>query len=142
MNEKIMIVDDEEYIRYLYSEELGGEGCRVITVSNGFRLFEKIENEMPDLVVLDIRLRDYDGLDLLERIKNRFYHIPGCLCTAYDIYSEYIKSVAADFYVVKSLDLDELKTSTANTLNVYYKDSHDKSRIHLFARSCLLVYSK
>ena len=76
MNAKIMIVDDEEHIRYLYSEELEGEGYQVITASNGFRLLEKIEKERPALVVLDIRLRDYDGLDLLQKIKNRFYQLP------------------------------------------------------------------
>ena len=128
-----MIVDDEEHIRYLYSEELEGEGYQVITASNGFRLLEKIEKERPALVVLDIRLRDYDGLDLLQKIKNRFYQLPVGLCTAYDTYREDIKSVAADFYVVKSSDLDELKISIAKTLNVYNQGSHEKNSIPAFA---------
>jgi two-component system response regulator (stage 0 sporulation protein F) len=72
MSGKIMIVDDEEYIRTLYSAELKDEGYQVVTVSDGFKLLEKIEREKPDLVVLDIRLRDYNGLDLLQSIKNRF----------------------------------------------------------------------
>lgn len=125
MNNKIMIVDDEEHIRFLYSEELEGEGYNVITVSNGFRLLDRIERERPDLIVLDIRLREYDGLDLLQSIKNRFYHIPVGLCTAYDTYREDIKSIAADFYVVKSSDLDELKNSIARTLHVYNQDNQN-----------------
>ena len=120
---KIMIVDDEEHIRFLYSEELEGEGYQVITVSNGFRLLEKIEREKPDMIVLDIRLRDYDGLDLLQKIKNRFCYIPVGLCTAYDTYREDIKSVAADFYVVKSSDMESLKESIAGTLHVYNQSS-------------------
>ncbi|MGD9157973.1 MAG: response regulator [Desulfobacteraceae bacterium] len=123
MNYKIMIVDDEEHIRLLYSEELEGEGYQVVTVSNGFRLLDKIERERPDLVVLDIRLREYDGLDLLQRIKNRFYHMPVGLCTAYDTYKDDIKSIAADFYVVKSSDLDELKNSIARTLHVFNQNN-------------------
>ena len=126
MKGKIMIVDDEEYIRSLYSEELMSEGYKVITVSNGFRLIEKIERERPDLVVLDIRMRDYDGLDLLQRIKNDFYHIPVGLCSAYDTYKDDIKSVAADFYVVKSYDLDALKNSITQTLYVYNQKNQKK----------------
>lgn len=133
MNGKIMIVDDEEYIRFLYSEELEDEGYQVVTVSNGFRLLEKIEKERPDLVVLDIRLRDYDGLDLLQKIKNSFYHIPVGLCTAYDTYKDDIKSVAADFYVVKSSDLDELKNSIARTLHILNQDTSSKNRLSAFA---------
>ena len=130
---KIMIVDDEEHIRFLYSEELESEGYEVITVSNGFRLLEKIEKEKPDLVILDIRLRDYDGLELLQRIKNSFCHIPVGLCTAYDTYKEDIKSVAADFYVVKSSDLDELKNSIAKILHVYSQNSEVKNHLSAVA---------
>ena len=132
MNAKIMIVDDEEHIRFLYSEELEGEGYLVITASNGFRLMEKIEKEKPNLVVLDIRLRDYDGLDLLQKIKNRFYNLPVGLCTAYDTYREDIKSIAADFYV-KSSDMDELKIKIAKTLNIYNQISHEKNMVSAFA---------
>ena len=130
---KIMIVDDEEYIRFLYSEELEDAGYQVVTVSNGFRLMEKIEGESPDLVVLDIRLRNYDGLDLLQSIKNRFYHMPVGLCTAYDTYRDDMKSVAADFYVVKSHDLDELKYSIAKTLHIYNQNNQGKKPLSVFA---------
>jgi DNA-binding NtrC family response regulator len=126
MNNKIMIVDDEEYIRFLYSEELEDEGYQVVTVSNGFRLLEKIEREKPDLVVLDIRLRDYDGLDLLQSIKNSFYYMPVGLCTAYDTYKYDMKSVDADFYVVRSSDLTELKNNIAKTLHAYKQNNQVK----------------
>ena len=123
MKGKIMIVDDEEYIHFLYSEELEDEGYQVVTVSSGFKLLEKIEKERPDLVVLDIRLRDYDGLDLLQSIKNTFYDMPVGLFTAYDTYKDDMKSVAADFYVVKSSDLTVIKNNIAKTLDVYRQNS-------------------
>ncbi|MGD9162954.1 MAG: response regulator [Desulfobacteraceae bacterium] len=133
MNDKIMIVDDEEHIRFYYSEELEDEGYEVVTVSNGFRLLEKIEKEMPDLVILDVRMRDYDGLDLLQGIKNMFYHMPVGLCTAYDTYKDDMKSVAADFYVVKSYDLSNLKENIAKTLDVPKPDSSVNNHIPAFA---------
>ncbi|MFC1824162.1 response regulator [Thermodesulfobacteriota bacterium] len=106
---KILIVDDEEHIRFLYSEELTEAGYEVITADSGYRLLEKVEEEKPDLIVLDIKMVDYNGLDLLQDIRNKFYNLPVVLCTAYDTFKEDMKSMAADFYVIKSFDLAELK---------------------------------
>jgi len=113
---KILIVDDEEHIRFLYSEELSEAGYEVITVDSGLGLIEKIESEKPDLVVLDIKMVDYNGLDLLQDIRNKFYDMPVVLCTAYDTFKEDMKSIAADFYVIKSFDLTELKSKIVMAL--------------------------
>jgi DNA-binding NtrC family response regulator len=113
---KILIVDDEEHIRFLYSEELTEAGYQVITAENGHQLLERIEREKPDLVVLDIKMVDYNGLDLLQDIRNRYYDLPVVLCTAYDTFKEDMKSIAADYYVIKSFDLTELKTKIAMAL--------------------------
>jgi len=113
---KILVVDDEEHIRFLYSEELTEAGYEVITADSGYRLLEKIEEEKPDLVVLDIKMIDYNGLDLLQDIRNKFYDMPVVLCTAYDTFKEDMKSIAADFYVIKSFDLTELKNKITMAL--------------------------
>jgi DNA-binding NtrC family response regulator len=119
---KILIVDDEEHIRYLYSEELSDAGYEVITAENGHLLLVKIEEEKPDLVVLDIKMVDYNGLDLLQDIRNRFYELPVVLCTAYDTFKEDMKSIAADYYVIKSFDLSELKSKIAMALDAGAKE--------------------
>ncbi|UCH00260.1 MAG: response regulator [Deltaproteobacteria bacterium] len=106
---KILVVDDEEHIRLLYSEELSEAGYEVITAADGYKLTERIDSEKPDLVILDIKMIDYNGLDLLQEIRNKFYNLPVILCTAYDTFKDDIKSIAADFYVIKSFDLTELK---------------------------------
>lgn len=113
---KILVVDDEEHIRLLYSEELRDAGYEVITAESGYRLLELIEKEKPDLVVLDIKMVDYNGLDLLQDIRAKFYDLPVILSTAYDTFKEDTKSMAADFYVVKSFDLTELKKKIAMAL--------------------------
>ena len=113
---KILIVDDEEHIRFLYSEELTEAGYEVITADSGYRLLEIIDKEQPDLVVLDIKMVDYNGLDLLQDIRNKFIDLPVILCTAYDTFKEDMKSIAADFYVIKSFDLTELKTRIKSAL--------------------------
>ena len=113
---KILVVDDEEHIRFLYSEELTEAGYEVITADSGHKLLERIEEEKPDLVVLDIKMLDYNGLDLLQDIRNKFYNLPVVLCTAYDTFKEDMKSIAADYYVIKSFDLTELKSKIAMAL--------------------------
>jgi two-component system response regulator (stage 0 sporulation protein F) len=113
---KILIVDDEEHIRFLYSEELAEAGYEVITADSGYKVLDRIDREKPDLVVLDIKMVDYNGLDLLQDIRNKYYNLPVVLCTAYDTFKEDMKSIAADYYVIKSFDLTELKTKIAMAL--------------------------
>ena len=120
---RILVVDDEEHIRFLYSEELSEAGYDVITASDGYKLAERIDKEKPDLVILDIKMVDYNGLDLLQEIRNRFYSLPVILCTAYDTFKEDIKSIAADFYVIKSFDLSELKKKIAMALEAQIPSS-------------------
>jgi DNA-binding response OmpR family regulator len=106
---KILVVDDEEYIRHYYTEELSDDGHEVYSVASGHNLLRRIDFIQPEVVVLDIKLVDYDGLELLQEIRNRHYDLPVILCTAYDTYKQDEKSIAADYYVVKSFDLVELK---------------------------------
>jgi two-component system response regulator (stage 0 sporulation protein F) len=120
---KILVVDDEEHIRLLYSEELTEAGYEVITAADGYKLIERIETEKPDLVILDIKMVDYNGLDLLQEVRNKFYDMPVILCTAYDTFKEDIKSIAADFYVIKSFDLTELKKKIATALEAHIPSS-------------------
>ncbi|MEW6351906.1 MAG: response regulator [Thermodesulfobacteriota bacterium] len=106
---KILIVDDEEGIRMLYSMELEDEGYEVVTRSDGKDLLKVIASEKPNCIVLDIKMRDYSGLDLLQEIRKRYYDLPVILNSAYSSFKVDLKSVAADYYVVKSSDLAELK---------------------------------
>jgi DNA-binding NtrC family response regulator len=53
--------------------------------------------------------REYDGLELLKKIRNQYYDLPVILCTAYDTYKYDQRSMDADYYVLKSFDLCELK---------------------------------
>ena len=106
---KILIVDDEEGIRMLYSMELQDEGYEVITLPDGKDLVAVVDRERPDCIILDIKMREYNGLDLLQQIRKRHYDLPVILNSAYSSFKVDLKAVAADYYVVKSSDLSELK---------------------------------
>ena len=106
---KILVIDGDEAIRLLYADELTEEGYEVITSGDGSQVTELIEQKRPDLIVMEVVLGQYDGLDLLQDIRNAFYRMPVILCTAYSHFRYDLRSIAADHYVVKSSDLTELK---------------------------------
>jgi len=106
---KILVIDDDQGVRMLYADELADEGYEVVTCGDGSRLMEFIKAERPDLVLMDIRLGKYDGLDLLQDIRNSFDKLPVIISTAYSSFRHNLKSIAAVDYVLKSSDLRELK---------------------------------
>lgn len=109
MSNKILVVDDELHIRMLYQEEFEALGYKVVTSDGSEKILPILEKEKPDLVVLDIKLgHDKSGLDLLQEIRSQDQEMPVILCTAYDSFQHDLKSIAADHYVVKSVDLSEL----------------------------------
>ena len=114
---KIVIVDDDPAIRMLYSDELFEEGYNVITCGDGLGLMKAIRKEIPDLIVMDIRLGCDNGLDPLQDLKTTRPNRPVILCTAYQAFDHDMKPVAADYYVTKSSDLQELKATIKNALN-------------------------
>lgn len=119
---RILIVDDEEHIRTLYTLELEDEGHEVLALETGRGLAEHIESFSPDVVVLDIKMVDVSGLDVLQEIRGRFYDLPVILCSAYGMYKGDLKSIAADYYVVKSSDLSELKQKIQTALEAKIPD--------------------
>ncbi len=67
---KVFIVDDEEGILQLYKEELTEDGYDVFAVDNGENLLEKIKEFAPDVIILDIKIGGYNGLDLLQDVRD------------------------------------------------------------------------
>jgi len=116
---RILLVDDEKNILQYYVEELSNEGHEVVAVNSGDQLINIIDLHQPEVVVLDIKLVDWDGLDLLQDIRNQYYDLPVILCTAYETYKEDLRSISADYYVVKSFDLSELKTTIKRAIDTH-----------------------
>ena len=106
---KILIIDSDETIQMLYADELDEEGYNVFTIGDCTEVMAMIREKRPDLIVMETKLGKYNGLDLLQDIRNRNHELPVILCTAYPASKYDPKSEAADFHVVKSSSLKELK---------------------------------
>ncbi|SHN59567.1 response regulator [Desulfovibrio litoralis] len=116
---KILVVDDEKHIRMLYQDELETDGYLVATSDGSEPILAVITREKPELVILDIRIEpNTSGLDLLQEIRanEATKELPVILSTAYDSFQYDLKSIAADCYVVKSVDLSELKVKIKSLL--------------------------
>ena len=112
----ILVVDDEESIRFLYREELEDEGYRVITASDGEEALRKLRKEAPDLVTLDIRMPGMDGIEVLHLIREMDKEIPVIMSTAYGEYRNNFNVWASDAYITKTANLDELKENISRLL--------------------------
>ena len=107
---RILIVDDEENIRFLYKEELEDEGFVVELAKSGEEALEKLSLFRPDLITLDIKMPGIGGMEALRRIREVERNLPIILCSAYGDYKQDLTTWASDAYVVKSADLTELKS--------------------------------
>jgi CheY-like chemotaxis protein len=113
---KVLIVDDDKNIGLLYREELIEMGYDVEIVQNGKECIDRIESYTPDLIVMDIRMPEMDGIEALGRIIAQRKDIPVILNSAYSSYKDDFRSWGADAYLVKSSDLSELKKTIAEVI--------------------------
>ncbi len=106
---KILIVDDEVNVRMLYSEELQNDGYDTVLAENVSEAIASVENDAPDLIILDIKLGKESGIDALARIVEVRKDLPVIINSAYSVYKDNFQTWAADAYIVKSIDLTPLK---------------------------------
>ncbi len=113
MTPKILIVDDEiETCKFLgaFLEPLG---YQIITALNGEEALEKIKSEEPHLMLLDIRMPEMDGIEVLEHAKTLNPRMGIIMITAVqdeDIARQAIADGAHD-YITNPIDLDYLESS-------------------------------
>lgn len=106
----VLVIDDDPLIRKTLSSYLSKKGFEALVAEDGEEGLQKYEERIPDLVILDIRLPDVDGLEVLGRIREKNPNASIIIMTAYDDMKttiEAIKSGAFE-YLVKPLDYVEL----------------------------------
>jgi len=111
MKPAILVVDDDEVMRQTLSDVLKKRGYTVSTAETGGQTLSSVKEQLFDLILLDIRLPDMDGLDVLKRIKDIESDLMVIVMTAYsDVQTAVMamKSGAYD-YIDKPFELEELK---------------------------------
>ena len=129
MAESILVVDDQETTRHFLGKALAEEGYSVSTAENGERALALIAGETPDLVLLDLRLPDMTGLDVLKKVRESGDETCVIIMTAYgDVEAAVtaIRSGASDF-AVKPLNLEQLSLLVRRELE---RHSLERELIH------------
>ena len=108
---KILVVDDEAPIREMLRQGLSRMGEFTTEIAhNGPEAIEKIENDVFDLVLTDVKMPGMDGIELLKIIKGTRPELMVILMTAYGSIETAVEAmkVGADDYITKPIDLNEL----------------------------------
>ncbi|MCS6938230.1 MAG: response regulator transcription factor [Roseiflexaceae bacterium] len=116
----ILVVDDEPRMVNFMRMNLELEGCRVISASNGREALEKVRDEMPDVVLLDIMMPVMDGFETLRRLRQAS-SVPVLVLTAKDDEEDRIKGLelGADDYIGKPFSHRELVSRIRAVLRRY-----------------------
>jgi DNA-binding response OmpR family regulator len=123
---KILLVENEEGQRLLYEQELNEEGYLVLCAKNGKEALKRLEESPCDLVILDIRMPEMDGIEVLGKIVSRYKKMPVILHTAYAHYQSDFLTWLADAFVVKSYDLSVLKRTVKELLRKNGEEQDDQ----------------
>jgi len=114
---KIMVVEDEKNLRTLYREDLEADGHTVVTAASAEECLERLDDEAPDLVILDIRMPGMDGIEAMGRILQHHPRLPVILNSAYSSYRDNFLTWTADAYIVKSSDTRKLRSTVGEILS-------------------------
>lgn len=106
---KVLVVDDEPTVREVVAGYLRRDGHDVVEAADGTAALESIDDELPDLIVLDLMLPGVNGLDVLRRVRARS-DVPVIMLTARAEESDRVAGLelGADDYVVKPFSPREL----------------------------------
>ena len=113
----ILVVDDEEHILRLYEKEFSDEGYQVKTAKGAEEAIKIAQEDQVNLVVLDIKLEEKNGLEILSDLRRINKDLRIILNSAYSTYKSDFQSWLADAYLVKSSNLEELKKKIRELVN-------------------------
>ncbi|MFV0407628.1 MAG: response regulator transcription factor [Propioniciclava sp.] len=107
---RVLTVDDESSLTELLSMAMRYEGWDVTTAGTGLTAVQAAREVRPDAIVLDMMLPDFDGLEVMRRIRTEQPGVPVIFLTAKDAVDDRIRGLTAggDDYVTKPFSLEEL----------------------------------
>ncbi len=119
-SKQIMVADDDPTIRALLRSFLENEGFTIFEARTGREVLKSIDEEnKPDLLLMDIRMPELSGMEVLQRLKDQRLEVPTLLMTAFGSSSLAIKAIqlGAYNYIAKPFDLEDVLL----TINRYFE---------------------
>ena len=119
--EKILVVDDEPSQRKMLQANLSLDGYQVSEAEDGAVAIAKVTGEFFDLILMDNRMSQMDGIEALKEIKKLSPGIPIIIITAYASVETAVQALQAGAhdYLTKPLDVEELRIKIRQTLEFW-----------------------
>lgn len=110
MKDKILIVEDDKDLQFYLKELLLENDYSVESVYEGAKVMKKVEESLPDLVILDLGLPDVSGETVCKEFKKKLPQLPIIILTAKDTTQDVVHGldIGADDYITKPFEADEL----------------------------------
>ena len=117
----ILVVDDEKLIRWSLNQKLSGWNFKVLEAEDGKSGLQLAEEKIPDLVMLDIKLPDKKGTDLLVEFKKNWPELPVIMITAFGVIDDAVTAMRQGAYdfITKPIDFTKLQ-STIKTILLHF----------------------
>jgi two-component system response regulator (stage 0 sporulation protein F) len=134
MTNRILLVDDEETLRFVLRETLISEGYSVDVANDGFQALERVKLKPYDLLITDIKMHGMDGLQLIREIKRNGSHLKIIIITAYGSL-EMVKEAArlgVIEFVSKPFKIQEIKDVITRNLCDDNTSSENDSSVKQF----------
>ncbi|RJP61210.1 MAG: sigma-54-dependent Fis family transcriptional regulator [Candidatus Auribacter fodinae] len=114
----VLIVDDESSIIFSLSEAMQDAGYRTLTATRGEEAIREVKESSPDIVLLDMKLPDIDGLKVLKQIKSHVPELPVIMMSAYVDVATAVQAtkIGAVNFIEKPLNIEKIKIDVNNTL--------------------------
>ena len=121
---RILIVDDDVTIRSTMEAILEDEGYSVDSAANGKEAIKKTNEQIFNLALLDIRLPDMEGVELLKLMKDSVPRMRKIMVTGFPSLQNAVEAVNrnADAYLIKPVDIDQLLTTVREQLEKQEED--------------------
>lgn len=118
VSQNILVIDDDPVFRMMVEAFLKKNKYITMSVGSAGETIRILKREVFDLILIDLRLPDVDGLDLLKQIKQDYPSIPLILMTAFVDIRTAVKAIksGAFEYITKPLNTDELQLAISNAL--------------------------
>jgi DNA-binding NtrC family response regulator len=120
VNKRVLIADDEKNMRWVLGKSLTAEGWEVVEAADGKEALAAIDEQPPDVMVLDHKMPAPDGMEVLRRIRAKDLQFPVIMLTAHGNVETAVEAMKAGAteYLTKPFDLEELKLRIEHAMAV------------------------
>ena len=117
----ILYVDDDHEVLQSFKIGLEDRGYSLLTAESGDEALDLLKNQIPDLIIADLRMQPMNGFDLFQNVKKNpgLAHVPFFFLTAVDDFlaQKYGQKLGVDAYITKPVDLDNLDAIISSKLS-------------------------